>query len=64
MKTGKALGPDQINSQVLKQIASEIAGPLHHLFHFCISNGWVPRSWKEANIYALHTKSDPRDVEN
>jgi len=64
MKTGKASGPDQINSQVLKQIASEISGPLQNLFNFSISNGRVPRSWKEAIVCALHKKSDPQDVEN
>ena len=64
MKTGKASGPDKINSQVLKQIASEIAGPLQNLFNCSISTGRVPRSWKEAIVCALHKKSDPQDVGN
>jgi len=64
MKTGKASGPDQINSQVLKQIASEIAGPLQNLFNCSISSGRVPRSWKEAIVCAIHKKSDPQDVGN
>ena len=64
LKTGKASGPDQVNSFVLKEIASEIAEPLQRLFNQSLTTSKVPLSWKFANVCAIHKKSDPQDVSN
>ena len=64
LKTGKATGPDLVNSYVLKEIVLEISRPLQDLFNFSLRSGKVPRSWKLANVCAIYKKSDPHDVSN
>jgi len=41
LKTGKATGPDSINSYVLREIAHEFASPLRDLFSYSLRSGKV-----------------------
>jgi len=52
----KATGPDEISVRVLKEIAPVIDGTLTTLFNRMISETYVPRSWKDANITPIHKK--------
>ena len=62
--TNKSPGPDNIHAAFLKQVASEIAPLLTHLFNQSLTEGTVPASWKQAYvtpIYKKGTKTDPRN---
>ena len=62
--TNKSPGPDNIHAAFLKQVASEIASLLTHLFNQSLTEGTVPASWKQAYvtpIYKRGTKTDPRN---
>ena len=64
LSTGKASGPDQINTRVLKELASELANPLCCLFNYALRLGIVPKKWKLAHVCAVHKKDDPQLVGN
>ena len=62
--TGKATGPDKVNSRMLKEIFTEISEPLSHLFNYSMMTCQVPRQWKAANVCAIFKKNDPHEVSN
>ncbi|XP_053383630.1 uncharacterized protein LOC128549901 [Mercenaria mercenaria] len=64
LNTGKASGPDNINSRILKELSHEIASPLCSLFNRSLHIGKVPSLWKLANVCAIHKKNDPYIVSN
>ncbi|CAJ1050811.1 hypothetical protein Bbelb_118400 [Xyrichtys novacula] len=59
---GKATGPDEIPTRVLKECAAELASPLCPLFQLLFSRGLLPDQWKTARVIPIHkrdSKSDP-----
>ena len=50
MKPNKALGVDNFNSSVLREVASSIASPLCEIFKGSIETGEAPVDWKRANV--------------
>ena len=59
---GKASGPDEIPTRVLKECAAELASPLSRLFQLFFSHGLFPDQWKTARVIPIHkrdSKSDP-----
>ncbi|BHF75518.1 hypothetical protein SprV_0501861400 [Sparganum proliferum] len=54
LKKGKSPGPDQIPANVLKELASELARPLLHIFRSSFDRGILPSDWEVANIYPIH----------
>ena len=61
LKTGKAVGTDNINNFILKTCASEISYHLSNLFSLSLSTSKVPKLWKEANVTPVFKKDDPND---
>ena len=61
---GKASGPNGLSNRILKELSKELAFPLCVLFNRSLSQGEVPRQWKEANICPIHKKDDPSLVSN
>ena len=60
--TNKSPDPDNIHAAFLKQVASEIAPVLSHLFKQSLTEGTLPTSWKQAYVtpvYKKGTKTDP-----
>ena len=64
LATGKATGPDKINSRILKEIFIEISDPLSHLFNYSMRTCQIPSQWKTANVCAIFKKNDPHEVSN
>ena len=60
---GKASGPYGLSNRILKELSKELAFPLC-VFNRSLSQGEVPRQWKEANICPIHKKDDPSLVSN
>ena len=61
---GKAAGLDSINNRLRKELAQPLSFPLCDLFNFSLSNGKVPKIWKQANVSPIHKKNDPSDMSN
>lgn len=57
LSTGKASGPDNINSRILKELSHELASPLCALFNRSLYMAKVPSLWKLANVCAIHKKT-------
>ena len=62
LQLGKAAGPDIINNRILKELKDVLSTPLCDLFNGSHSQGKVPNILKEANVTAIHKKSDPADA--
>ena len=58
LKTSKAVGPDGIHPQILKEAASEIAPILKCLFQKSLDMGSLPEDWRSANICPIYKKGD------
>ena len=54
--TNKSPGPDNIHAAFLKQVASEIAPVLSHLFKQSLTEGTLPTSWKQAYVTPVYKK--------
>ena len=50
----KSTGPDQLSSQFLKEVASEIVVPLTNLFNYSLQHKVVPLAWKESHITPIY----------
>ena len=50
----RALGPDNIHTYFLRNVASSLSQPLSLLLNRCFSEGVFPTSWKRANITPVH----------
>lgn len=46
VRAGKSAGPDGITPRLLKDCASELAGPLCTIFNMSLKTGHVPARWK------------------
>ena len=60
LNPSQALGPDELHTRVLKELATELhVGPVFaHLFQQSIDTGEIPKEWSLANICPLFKKSD------
>ena len=56
LNPSKALGPDELNHRVLKELAFELGPVFAHLFQQSIDTGEVPKEWSLANICPLFKK--------
>jgi hypothetical protein len=56
LNPSKAQGPDQITPRVLKELHSEIAPILAHIFRLSLETGIVPDDWKNATIAPVYKK--------
>ena len=50
LKRGKASGPDNIPSWILKDFAPELSSPIARIFNASIPESSVPEPWKEAEV--------------
>ncbi len=49
-KIAKSPGPNEIQSRVLREAATELSKPLHHLFRQTLLEGSVQSDWKYGQI--------------
>eukprot|EP00112_Aurelia_sp_Birch-Aquarium-sp1_P011593 Seg2436.1 transcript_id=Seg2436.1/GoldUCD/mRNA.D3Y31 product="LINE-1 reverse transcriptase" protein_id=Seg2436.1/GoldUCD/D3Y31 len=56
LKVNKSPGPDCLHPRLLKELSSELKGPLTILFTRSLGEGVLPRVWKDANITPIHKK--------
>jgi len=64
LEVAKATGPDGIPARVLKECATELAGPLTRLFSLCFRLGIQPTLWKVANVVPIHKKASRSAMKN
>jgi len=57
-------GPDNIHPHVLKQCAIAFSFPLCLLFQQSIDSGFMPKSWKLANITPVHKNGSKLSTNN
>ena len=58
LNANKAAGPDLISPRLLKELATELAPVLTHLFQATINTGTIPHQWKSANVSPVFKKGD------
>lgn len=56
LKPDKAPGPDNITARVLKELHKEIAPILTTIFQISLTQGKLPKQWKEANVIPIFKK--------
>ena len=54
LNPNKAVGPDGVETKMLKECAEELAPKLQQVFRKSLDDGEVPRQWKEAHIVPIH----------
>ena len=60
----KSAGPDRIHPRMLKELADQIAIPLHKLFLRSLSEGKILTKWKEQEIVPIFKKGKKSDPGN
>ena len=58
LNPSKALGPDELHSRFLKELATELGPVFAHLFQQSIDKGEIPKEWSLAIICPLFKKID------
>ena len=58
LNTSKSSGPDDLHPRVLKEVSSQIAPILAHIFQKSLNCGDLPRDWCVANICPIYKKGD------
>ena len=53
IKNDKPAGKDDLDGKLLKMVASDVAGPVCHIFNASIASGIFPVRWKEAKVTPL-----------
>ena len=64
LNTDKATGPDKIPPFLLKTFCNELSLPISMIFNQSISEGSVPKQWKEAEVTAIFKKGDKNRPNN
>lgn len=64
LQPDKSPGPDSIHPRILKECATQIAGPLTTLFHTSLREGKIPEAWKEANVSPIFKKGSRIKADN
>ncbi|KFQ44996.1 LINE-1 reverse transcriptase, partial [Nestor notabilis] len=60
----ESVGPDEIHTQVLKELVNEVAKPLSIIFEKSWQSGEVPDEWKKGNITLIFKKGKTEDPGN
>ena len=64
LSINKSLGPDDIDSRILDELAKPVAPSLSVLFQNSYDTGIVPSDWKTANITPIYKKDNKKDQKN
>ena len=64
LNASKSGGPDSLTAGVLKELADVIAEPIAVLFNKSMSEGILPKNWKDANVTPLFKKGDKSKTNN
>ena len=64
LNPNKAAGPDEVESRLLKECASELAPILCKIFRKSMDEGEVPSKWKEAHVIPIHKKGNKAVMAN
>ena len=60
----KAHGPDGIPSWLLKENADLLAGPVSDIINCSYHEGYLPTSWKKADVVANPKQKPVKDINN
>ncbi len=64
LKPNKAPGPDNMYTNILRNLSEEFATPLSELFNRSMRESEVPRQWKDANVTPLFKKGSKQSPGN
>ena len=64
LETSKAIGPDLLNSRLLKEAASILKYPLCRLFNVSLTLSTFPSEWKYANVTPVVKKDCSSNLKN
>ena len=64
LDSSKSTGPDGISPKLIKNLASELAFPLHWLFNLSLRTGIFPSAWKKSYLVPIFKSGKRSDVKN
>ncbi len=64
LDTSKAVGPDGISPQILRQCCAELAPVYATLFNSCMQQGYWPQAWKCASVVPVHKRGSKNAANN
>ena len=64
LNPGKAAGPDNLSSRILKELHHEIAPMLTDIFNTSLCEGKVPDDWRNASVTPVYKKGPKTKAEN
>ena len=64
LNENKSCGNDSIRPIVLKRAAAGFCLPLMKLFHISLTQGEVPKEWREANVCPIHKGGSKHEASN
>ena len=64
LNPGKAAGPDNLTSRILKELHSEVAPMLSDIFNSSLREGKVPDDWRNASVSPVYKKGAKTKAEN
>ena len=64
LKSKSSSGPDCLSSKLLKEIISDIAKPLSHMFNLSFKTGFIPVELKTAKVIPIFKSGDPHNFTN
>ena len=64
VNVGKGDGPDNISPLLLKNCATSLSSPLHHIFNLSLSTALFPKRWKILYVTAIFKNGSRENIEN